>query len=33
LDFCDNHHICVLWSAVVHPKINGQVECANDMVL
>jgi transposase InsO family protein len=33
LDFYDNHHIRVLWSAVVHPKINGQVECANDMVL
>jgi transposase InsO family protein len=33
LDFCDNHHISVLWSAVAHPKINGQVECANDMVL
>jgi hypothetical protein len=23
----------VLWSAVAHPKTNGQVECANDMVL
>jgi hypothetical protein len=33
LDFCDNHHICVLWSAIAHPKTNGQVECANGMVL
>jgi transposase InsO family protein len=33
LDFCDNHHIRVLWSAVAHPKTNGQVECANGMVL
>jgi hypothetical protein len=33
LDFCDNHHICVLWSAVAHPKTNGQVERANGMVL
>jgi transposase InsO family protein len=33
LDFCDNHHICVLWSAVAHPKTNGQVERANVMVL
>jgi hypothetical protein len=30
LDFCDNHHIRVLWSVVVHPKTNGQVEHAND---
>jgi transposase InsO family protein len=33
LDFCDNHHIRVLWSAVAHPKTNGQVERANGMVL
>jgi transposase InsO family protein len=33
LDFCDSHHICVLWSAVAHPKTNDQVERANDMVL
>jgi transposase InsO family protein len=33
LDFCDNHHIRVLWSAVAHPKTNGQVGCANGMVL
>jgi transposase InsO family protein len=33
MDFCDNHHIRVLWSAIAHPKINGQVERANDMVL
>jgi transposase InsO family protein len=33
LDFCDNHHIRVLWSAIAHPKTNGQVERANGMVL
>jgi hypothetical protein len=33
LDFYDHHHIHVLWSAIAHPKINGQVERANSMVL
>jgi transposase InsO family protein len=33
LDLCDNHHIRVLWSAIAHPKTNGQVEHANGMVL
>jgi hypothetical protein len=33
LDFYDNHRIRVLWSAIAHPKTNGQVEHANDMVL
>jgi hypothetical protein len=33
LDFCDNHHIRMLWSVVAHPKTNGQVERANGMVL
>jgi transposase InsO family protein len=33
LNFCDNHHICLFWSAVAHPKTNGQVERANGMVL
>jgi hypothetical protein len=33
LDFCDHHHIRVLWSAVAHPKTNGQVERANGMLL
>jgi transposase InsO family protein len=33
LEFYDDHHIRVLWSAVAHPKTNGQVERANDMVL
>jgi transposase InsO family protein len=33
LDFYNNHHIRVLWSAVAHPKTNGQVEHANGMVL
>ena len=25
LMFCDDHHICVVWSAVGHPRTNGQV--------
>jgi hypothetical protein len=33
LNFCDNHHICVLSSVIAHPKTNGQVERANGMVL
>jgi hypothetical protein len=33
LEFCDDHHIRVDWSAVAHPKTNGQVECANGMIL
>jgi hypothetical protein len=33
LEFYDDHHIRVLWSVVAHPKINGQVEHANGMVL
>jgi transposase InsO family protein len=33
LEFCDDHNICVDWSAVAHPKTNGQVERANGMIL
>jgi hypothetical protein len=33
LDFCEDHHIRVDWAAVAHPKTNGQVERANDMIL
>ena len=33
LDFCDRHHIRVNWSAVAHPRSNGQVERANGMIL
>jgi len=33
LDFCDRHHIRVNWSAMAHPRTNGQVERANDMIL
>ena len=33
LAFCDNYHIRVDWSAVAHPQTNGQVECANGMIL
>jgi hypothetical protein len=29
----DNNHIRVDWSAVAHPKTNGQVERVNDMIL
>jgi transposase InsO family protein len=33
LNFCDDNNICVDWSAVAHPKTNGQVERANGMIL
>jgi transposase InsO family protein len=33
LNFCDDNHIHVGWSAVAHPKTNGQVERANSMIL
>jgi hypothetical protein len=33
LNFRDNNHIHVDWSAVTHPKMNGQVERANEMIL
>jgi hypothetical protein len=33
LNFCDNNNIHVDWSAIAHPKTNGQVERANDMIL
>jgi hypothetical protein len=33
LNFCDDNHIRVDWSAVAHPKTNDQVERANDMIL
>jgi ribonuclease HI/transposase InsO family protein len=33
LEFCDKFHIHVDWAAVAHPQTNGQVECANDMIL
>jgi hypothetical protein len=33
LEFYDDHHIRVLWSAIAHPKTNVQVEHANGMVL
>jgi transposase InsO family protein len=33
LNFCDDNHIRVEWSAVAHAKMNGQVERANDMIL
>jgi hypothetical protein len=33
LNFCDNNNIRVDWSAVAHPKTNGQVERVNDMIL
>jgi transposase InsO family protein len=33
LNFCGDNHICVDWSAVSHPKMNGQVERENGMIL
>jgi hypothetical protein len=33
LSFCNDHHICVGWSAVAHPRTNVQVERANSMIL
>jgi transposase InsO family protein len=33
LEFCDKFHIRVDWAAVAYPQTNGQVECANDMIL
>ena len=33
LRFYDEHHIRIDWAAVVHPRMNRQVERANGMVL
>jgi hypothetical protein len=33
LNFYDDNHIRVDWSAIAHPKTNRQVERANDMIL
>jgi transposase InsO family protein len=33
LEFYDKFHIRVDWAAVAHPQTNGQVECANGMIL
>ena len=33
LRFYDEQHIWVDWATVVHPQTNGQVECANNMLL
>jgi transposase InsO family protein len=33
LEFCDKFHIHVDWADVAHPQTNGQVECANGMIL
>jgi transposase InsO family protein len=33
LYFYDKHHIRVDWATVAHPRMNGQVERANDMIL
>jgi transposase InsO family protein len=33
LNFCDDNHIRVDWSAVAHPNTNGLVEWANGMIL
>jgi IS30 family transposase len=33
LDFYNDHHIRVNWVAVARPRMNGQVERANGMIL
>ena len=33
LEFCDDYHIRVDWSALAHPQTNVQVERANGMIL
>jgi hypothetical protein len=33
LRFGDKYHIHIDWGAMVHPRMNGQVERTNDMVL
>ena len=33
LRFYDEYNIWVDWAAMSHPHMNGQVECANGMVL
>jgi len=33
LQFYDEYHIRVDWAAVAHPRMNGQVESTNGMVL
>ena len=33
LDFSDGYGIRIDWASVGHPRANGQVECANGMVL
>jgi hypothetical protein len=33
LEFSDKFHIRVDWVAMAHPQTNGQVECANGMIL
>jgi hypothetical protein len=33
LNFCDDDNIRVDWSGVAHPKMDGQVERDNNMIL
>ena len=33
LDFSDGYGIRIDWASIGHPRTNGQVECANGMVL
>jgi hypothetical protein len=32
-DFCQDNSIVIYYSSVAHPRCNGQVKCANSMVL
>jgi transposase InsO family protein len=32
-DFCKDHEIKVCYVSMAHPRANGQVECANEMIL
>ena len=33
IQFYDKQHIQIYWVAVAHPRTNGQVDCANGMLL
>jgi len=33
LQFCDDNGIRIDWASMAHPRTNGQVECANALIL